>query len=105
MINQLIKSTFPEYEITLPRSKQRVKFRPMTVKEEKVLLLAQHQKQKNQLYLSIKNILQSCYEGLKNIESLEIIDIEKAFLHLRSKSIEENFKFGIVCPYTEEKIV
>lgn len=105
MINELIKSTFPQYETVLPRSKQRIKFRPMTVKEEKVLLLAQHQKEKTQIYSSIKNILQSCCEGLKNIESLEIIDVERAFLQLRSKSIEENFKFGIVCPYTNEKIV
>jgi hypothetical protein len=105
MLSELIKSTLPEYEITLPKSKQKVRFRPMTVKEEKVLLVNQHHGQKNHIYLGIKNIIESCFSGIKNTDSMDIIDVEKAFLHLRSKSIEENFKFGIVCPYTEENII
>jgi hypothetical protein len=103
MISEFLKSTLPEYEIFLPKLNKKIKFRPMTVKQEKVLLLNQDEDLQTKAK-AILNILKDCFYELKQIEKLEIIDVEKSFLSLRAKSVSEVFEFGIICPYTNENI-
>lgn len=88
MISELLKNSLPQYEITLPESQQKFTFRPMTVKEEKTLLLAQQTESIKQVVLAVTNIIKNCF-GIENPEKLSIADAEKAFLELRAKSIGE----------------
>lgn len=104
MISEFLKNTLPIYDVTLPISKKKLKFRPMTVKEEKLLLLAQQSLSIPQIAQSMVQILRNCYENLKNPEKLAIADAEKAFLMLRCKSIGEEASFIIKCPFTGEPI-
>lgn len=103
MISDLLKSSLPEYELNLPIANKKVKFRPMTVKQEKVLLLYQNDQLENKAK-AILNILSDCFPNMKNIEDMDIIDIEKCLLYLRAKSVSEQFEFGIQCPITNENI-
>jgi len=79
----------PEFVTTLPSTKQKIKFRPFLVKEEKVLLMAQEGKDKDEITNAVINILQSCIKDELDIRSLPLFDIEWLFLQLRSKSVGE----------------
>jgi hypothetical protein len=94
MISELLKNSLPEYEITLPVSNKKHKYRPMTVKEEKILLLAQDSKSLKEMANATVKILKNCFD-IKNPEKLSIADAEKAFLELRAKSMGETVNFSI----------
>jgi hypothetical protein len=102
MISQLLKESMPIYDVFLPVSKKKYKFRPMTVKEEKILLLAQQSRSVKEMGNSLIHILKNCFYELENPETLPIADAEKAFLALRSKSVGEDVNFMLRCPETGE---
>lgn len=104
MLSDLLKKSMPVYELYLPSKNKKVSFRPMTVKEEKILLLAQNEAKISTIALAIGQILQNCFENIDNPENLELIDVQKAFLNLRSKSMGEDFVFQIKCPYTGDDL-
>jgi len=86
----LPKLDVPTYEVELPLSKKKVKFRPFLVKEQKNLLMAMESKESSTIHECIKDILYNCTltEGI-DVEKLPIIDIEYYFIHLRAKSVGE----------------
>lgn len=104
MITELLKKTFPSYEVELPICKKKYNFRPMTVKEEKILLLAQKTNSGAEMAKAICQVLKNCFENMTNPEKMAIADIEKAFLYLRGKSIGEEASFEMLCPETKESI-
>lgn len=104
MITELLKKTFPSYEVELPISKKKYNFRPMTVKEEKILLLAQKSNSGTEMARAVAQVLKNCFEEMQNPEKMPIADVEKAFLHLRGKSIGEEASFEMICPETKESI-
>lgn len=104
MLSELIKKSLPVYEIHFPIRNKKYRFRPMTVKEEKYLLLAQNEKTSSSMAYAVKTILESCFENLEKVEELELIDVQTAFLHIRTRSIGEAFSFDMTCPETGEKL-
>lgn len=99
----LPKIDLPLYELELPSTGERVKYRPFTVKEEKILLTAQESEDSNQILLSIKQIINNCLVG-KDVDSLAVFDIEYLLITLRSKSVDNKVEFEITDPDTEEKV-
>jgi hypothetical protein len=93
----------PLFDLTIPSTKKKVKFRPFTVKEEKILLIAQESKDMEQIVLSIKQIINNCVENV-NVEQLAMFDLEYILINLRSKSVGEVINFTITDPETEEKV-
>jgi hypothetical protein len=78
----------PTFELTIPSTKQQVKYRPFLVKEEKILLLAQSSEKVPDIINAVKQILNNCIiEGDVNIDSLPSFDIEYMFLQLRANSV------------------
>ena len=104
MISELLKKSLPLYELTLPVSGKKCKYRPMTVKEEKILLLAQKSDSGAEMARALLQIIESCFEGIESPEKMAIADVEKAFLSLRAKSIGEEAVFSIICPETNEVV-
>lgn len=104
MLSEILKKSMPVYELKLPSNNKKVIYRPMSVKEEKNLLLAQNENTISTIALAIKNILQSCFENIGNAEDLELIDVQKAFIYLRAKSMGEQFTFQMKCPFTDESL-
>jgi len=103
-LSDLLVSTIPQYEATIPSTGKKVNFRPFLVKEEKVLLIAQSTGNNQQVLDAIKNIIESCFEDITDARSLPLFDVEYLFLKLRSKSVGEVVNPSIICPFTEEKI-
>jgi hypothetical protein len=86
----LPKLDVPTYEIELPVSKTKIKFRPFLVKEQRNLLMAIESNESATIQQNVKDILYNCTltEGI-DIEKLPIIDVEFYFINLRAKSVGE----------------
>jgi hypothetical protein len=80
----------PTYEIELPVSKKKIKYRPFLVKEQRNLLMAMESSEAQVIQQSVQDILHSCTltEGV-DINKLPIIDVEYYFINLRAKSVGE----------------
>jgi hypothetical protein len=81
----------PIYEVYLHSLKKNVKFRPFTVKEEKLLLMAGQDSEEKSLIDGIKQIINNCVVdgSIPDIEKLPMFDVEMLFIHLRARSIGE----------------
>ena len=99
----LPKITTPTYELELPSSGKKVKYRPFLVKEEKVLILALESQDTKQITNAIKQVLKDCLmtRGVK-IEELPTFDIEYLFLNVRGKSVGEAIELVVTCYYDGE---
>lgn len=100
---QLPKIDLPIYEMILPSTGEKIKFRSFTVKEEKILLIAKESKDSDQNMLAIKQILNNCLID-KKVEDLSIFDIEYLLLMIRGKSVNNTAEFIIVDPETSEEV-
>jgi hypothetical protein len=95
----LPKIATPTYELELPSTKQKIKFRPFLVKEEKLLVLALESEDTKQITTAIKTVIKNCIStrGIK-VEELPTFDIEYLFLNIRGKSVGEEVEVGIIAP-------
>ena len=86
----LPKIDVPTYEIELPISKIKIKYRPFLVKEQKNLLMALESNESQSIQQNVYDILYNCTltEGI-DINKLPIIDVEYYFINLRGKSVGE----------------
>ena len=89
----------PTYELVIPSTKKKIKFRPFVVKEEKILLMALESEDDVQIANAIKDIIGACVltKGI-DINSLASFDIEYLFLNIRGKSVGEFIEMRLVCP-------
>ena len=89
----------PTYELTLPSSDKKIKYRPFLVKEEKILIIAMESQDSKQIARSIKDVLSKCIlsRGIK-VEKLSTFDIEYLFLNVRGKSVGEHIEVMVTCP-------
>lgn len=99
----LPKIDLPIYELRLPSNDKTVKFRPFTVKEEKILLTAQEAKDSTQMMNAVNQIVNNCLIDF-DAEDLAVFDLEYILINLRSKSVDNEIKFEIEDPDTKEKI-
>jgi DNA-directed RNA polymerase subunit M/transcription elongation factor TFIIS len=91
----LPKIDVPIYNVKLLSTGKNLRFRPFTVKEEKLFLMANESEELNNIIDTIKQILNNCILDEFNIDSLPIFDIEHLFLNIRARSISEvvNLKY------------
>ena len=89
----------PTYELKLPSSNKKIKYRPFLVKEEKVLIIALESKSQTEITNAVKDVLKQCILTKDvNVDSLPTFDIEYIFLNIRAKSIGEAIKVLVKCP-------
>ena len=89
----------PTYELKLPSSNKKIKYRPFLVKEEKVLIIAVESKSQTEITNAVKDVLKQCILTKDvNVDSLPTFDIEYIFLNIRAKSIGEAIKVLVTCP-------
>jgi len=79
----------PTYELKIPSTGQKVKYRPFLVKEEKTLLMAMEAGDNKAMSRAMQDIITSCTEGEVDLKSLASFDIEYFFLQLRGRSVGE----------------
>jgi len=99
----LPKIDLPLNELVLPSTGGKVKYRPFTVKEEKVLLVAAETKDPYAEMMAIKQVVNNCLFDI-DISEIAMIDLEYVFLKLRSSSVSNTTEFVITDPDTKEQI-
>ena len=102
----LPKIATPTYELVLPSSNKKIKFRPFLVKEEKILIIAMESQDTTQIANAVKDVISHCIisRGIK-VEKLSTFDIEYLFLNIRAKSVGETVEVNITCPDDGETTV
>jgi hypothetical protein len=86
----LPKLEVPTYELELPLSKKKIKYRPYLVKEQKSLMMAMESEDAKTIQFNVREILNVCtLSDDVDIDELPIIDVEYYFLQLRAKSVGE----------------
>ena len=95
----LPKISTPTYELVLPSSNRKVKYRPFLVKEEKILIMALESEDTKQITSAVKNVLADCIvtRGIK-VDKMATFDIEYLFLNVRGKSVGETVEVNVTCP-------
>jgi hypothetical protein len=96
----------PTYELEVPSTKKKIKYRPFLVKEEKILLLAMETEDEKQMANAVKTILANCIQTPRfKVDSLALFDIEYIFLNIRGKSVGETVDLQITCPDDNQTVV
>ena len=95
----LPKINTPTFELTLPSTGKKIKYRPFLVREEKILIMAMESEDMTQITDAIIQIIGDCIltEGVK-VQSLATFDIEYIFLNVRAKSVGETVDVNVTCP-------
>lgn len=83
----LPKLSHPTFELVVPSTKQKIRYRPFLVKEEKILLIAQQSGEAKDIAFAVKQVLQNCCLDDVNVDSFTTFDIEYYFIKLRAKSV------------------
>ena len=96
----------PTYELELPSTGKKIKYRPFLVKEEKLLVLALESEDTKQISTAIKAVLKNCIQtrGVK-VDNLPTFDIEYLFLNIRGKSVGEEIEVNLIAPDDKETSV
>jgi len=102
----LPKISTPTYELVLPSTGKKIKYRPFLVREEKILILALESEDEKQIANAVKTTLKECIQtrGIK-VENLPTFDIEYLFLNIRGKSVGEAVDLIVTCPDDGETTV
>lgn len=86
----LPKIDTPIYDLTLPLSNKKIRFRPFIVKEQKNLFMALESNDDEAIQENIKQVLRNCtLTDSVDIDDLPVVDIEYYFINLRAKSVGE----------------
>jgi len=95
----LPKISTPTYELEIPSTGKKIKYRPFLVKEEKILIIAMESEDNKQIANAVKDVISGCIitRGVK-VEELSTFDIEYIFLNIRGKSVGEDVEVLITCP-------
>ena len=94
----LPKLTTPTYELEIPSTDEKIKYRPFLVKEEKILMMAMESKSESDITQAVKDIVSECTFNKVDISNMPMFDVEYIFLQIRSKSVGEVSKLKLLCP-------
>ena len=94
----LPKLTTPTYELEIPSTDEKVKYRPFLVKEEKILLMAMESGENKDIVQAVKDIVSECTFNKLNLGTMPMFDVEYIFLNIRAKSVGETSKLNLLCP-------
>ena len=95
----LPKISAPTYELVLPSSNKKIRYRPFLVREEKILIMALESEDTKQITEAIKTVIHNCVitRGVK-VDKMSTFDIEYLFLNVRGKSVGETVEVNVTCP-------
>jgi DNA-directed RNA polymerase subunit M/transcription elongation factor TFIIS len=93
----------PRYDLVIPSTGQRIRYRPYLVKEEKVLMIAFESGDQKQAMQAIADTLEACIEDNIRVRNLTTFDVEYMFSQIRSKSVGEVASIIIKCSECESQ--
>jgi hypothetical protein len=86
----------PSYELILPSTGKKVKYRPFLVKEYKILLTSV-EADTSEITRIVTELVDNCTFNKLNVSKLAHFDVEYLFLNIRAKSISETAEIIINC--------
>ena len=99
----LPKISTPTYELELPSTGKKIRYRPFLVREEKILIMALESEDTKQISNAIVQILSDCIATKTvKVSELSTFDIEYLFLNVRAKSVGETVEVNVTCPVDGE---
>lgn len=93
----------PSYSMEIPSTGKKFKYRPYLVKEEKILLLANETKDREQIINAIADTISACTFGKVNVRDLTTFDLTYIFLKMRAKSVGETVTLQLPCGKCETR--
>lgn len=87
----------PKYELVIPSTDQKVRYRPYLTKEEKVMLMALESQDNKAMMDAIVDTIVACVDDEIDRKKLSMFDVEYMFLKIRSKSVGETSTVAIKC--------
>ena len=101
----LPKINTPTYELVLPSTDEKIKYRPFLVKEEKILMIAMEAEEQSGIINAVKDIVKACTFGSLNVTKMPMFDVEYVFLQIRAKSVGEVSTIKLRCLDDKETYV
>ena len=93
----LPKLDVPIYEMTVPSTDEKIKYRPFLIKEEKILLIAMESGESEDVIQAVKQIVAECTFNKIKLGDAPMFDVEYMFLNIRAKSVGEISKLRVLC--------
>ena len=87
----------PTYELVVPSTDEKVKYRPFLVKEEKLLLIALESGKNEDILRGVKDIVDACTFNKLKLGDMPMFDVEYIFLQIRSKAVGEVSTLRVLC--------
>ena len=78
----LPKLDTPKYQLTLPSTGEMIDYRPMLVKEQKVIMMAQESDDQKEIMNGMADLISSCTFGKLDARNLPMFDVEYIFLKI-----------------------
>ena len=98
----LPKLNTPTYELELPSTGEKIKYRPFLVKEQKILMMAQEGSDENEIAEAMGSLVSDCTFGKIDAKVSPMFDIEYIFLKVRGKSVGDKIELNVTCPDDEK---
>ena len=90
--------TIPTYELEVPSTDEKIKYRPFLVKEEKILLIALESGENKDIVQAVTTIVDECTFNKLKLGTMPMFDVEYIFLQIRAKSVGETSTLKLLCP-------
>ena len=87
----------PTYELVVPSTDEKIKYRPFLVKEEKLLLIAMESGKNEDILRGVKDIVDACTFNKLKLGDMPMFDVEYIFLQIRSKAVGEVSTLRVLC--------
>jgi len=87
----------PTFDLVIPGIKDKIKFRPFLVKENKILTLAAASEVMEDMYSACCQVVENCSFGEIDARKLAMYQLQWTFLQLRTKSIGNEQSFVLSC--------
>ena len=94
----LPKLETPTYELQLPSTGGKIKYRPFLVKEQKLLMMAQESNDAKQMIDTVSKLVTTCTFEKVDASKSPVFDVEYLFLQIRGKSVGDSVEIKITCP-------
>ena len=89
----------PTYEMEIPSTGEKIKYRPFLVKEQKLLMMAQESGDEAAQMRTVGEIVKNCtFNKIDKPDTMATFDIEYMFLMTRAQSVGSKIPMTVTCP-------
>ena len=89
----------PTYEMEIPSTGEKIKYRPFLVKEQKLLMMAQESGDEAAEMRTVGEIVKNCtFNKIDKPDTMATFDIEYMFLMTRAQSVGSKIPMTVTCP-------